>query len=203
MSTPIKAEILKIGALAVLLVFGIGYLLNMGDVRPEGPVAALSPEIDVSTLDSLRSVLEEHTLPNFRAHNVATDQQDNISTTGTGLIILIAGTTCVQRQAEILRKVQVLHDTIGENVLLRALIVTDLDADATRMQALLYRKAIRPTFQLWYTNDVNPLLQTVLSRHLEPILLVDNHMVRNVFHIGQRNRIVRAVSQLSAPASLK
>lgn len=203
MSSCIKAEILKIGALAVLLVLGIGYLSNMGEAGSADPVAALSPETDVSTLDSLRLVLEEHTLPNFRAHNVVTDRQDNISTTGPGLIILIAGTTCVQRQADMLRKVQVLHDTIGGDVPLRALIVTDLDAKTTRMQALLYRKAIRPTFQLWYTNDVNPLLQTVLSKHLEPILLVDNHMVRNVFHIGQRNRIVRAVSQFSAPAPLK
>ena len=148
-------------------------------------------------------VLEQHTLPNFRAHNVVTDQQENISTTGPGLIILIAGTTCAQRQVDALRKIQVLHDTIGKDVPVRALIVTDLDAGTTRMRALLYRKAIRPTFQLWYTNDVNPLLQTVLSKYLAPVLLVDNHTVRNVFHIGQRNRIIHAVSQLSAPAAVK
>ena len=203
MSSCIKAEILKIGTLAVLLVLGIGYLSNMGDAGSVDPaVSALSPEADVSTLDSLRSILEEHALPNFSAHNVVTAQQENISTTGPGLIILVAGTACVQRQVDVIRKIQMLHDTIGEDISVRALIVTDLDAEITRMQTLLFRKAIRPTFQLWYTNDVDPLLQTVLSKRLEPILLVDNHIVRNVFHIGQRNHIVRAVSQLSAPASL-
>ena len=65
MSSSIKAEILKIGALAVLLVLGIGYLSSMADAGPADPVAALSPEADVFTLDSLRLVLEEHTLPNW------------------------------------------------------------------------------------------------------------------------------------------
>ena len=203
MSSPIKAELLKIGALVVLLVFGVGYLLNIGKTGSADPGGVISPETDVSTLDSLRLVLEEHTLPNFRAYNVVTDQQENISTTGPRLIILVAGTTCAQRQVDVLRRIQMLHDTIGEDVPVRALIVTDLDAGTTRMRALLYRKAIRPTFQLWYTNDVNPLLQTVLSKHLEPVLLVDNHAVRNVFHIGQRNRIIHAVSQLSAPTAVK
>lgn len=203
MSPSIKAELLKIGVLVVLLMFGVGYLLSMGDTGSTDPGGLISPETDVSTLDSLRLVLEEHTLPNFRAHNVVTDQQENIGTTGPGLIILIAGTTCAQRQVDVLRKIQVLHDTIGEDVPVRALIVTDLDAGTTRMRALLYRKAIRPTFQLWYTNDVNPLLQTVLSKYLEPVLLVDNHTVRNVFHIGQRNRIIRAISQSPAPVSVE
>ena len=49
MSSPIKAEILKIGALVVLLVFGVGYLLNMGDTGAVDPGGVVSPEPDVST----------------------------------------------------------------------------------------------------------------------------------------------------------
>ncbi len=63
----------------MLLVLGLGYLSNMGDPGSVDPVAVLSPEADVSTLDSLRLVLEEHKPPKFCAHSVVSDQQDNIS----------------------------------------------------------------------------------------------------------------------------
>ena len=60
-----SSDVLKIGVLAVLLVSGIGYLSSMRDTGSADPVDMLSPETDVSTLDSLRLFLEEHTLPNW------------------------------------------------------------------------------------------------------------------------------------------
>ena len=53
--------------------------------------------------------------------------------------------------------------------------MTDLDAEATRARTVLLRKAIRPTFALRYTNDVDPVSYTFPSGQLEPVLVISDH----------------------------
>ena len=87
-----------------------------------------------------------------------------------GLIIQIAGVTCVEKQIGALKRIQVLHDTIGEEIPIQVFLMTHSDTEGTIMRTLLLRKALCPTYELWYTNAVNPLSSTILSGQLEPVL---------------------------------
>ena len=89
----------------------------------------------------------------------------------------------------------------GEEIPVRVLLMTDIDAEAARARTLLFRKAIRPTFELWYTNDVNPLSRAILSGQLEPVLVISDRTVNSVFHAVEHNRIMRTVSDLLAASS--
>ncbi len=63
------------------------------------------------------------------------------------------------------------------------------------MRNLLLRKALRPTYELWYTSGVNPLSRSIVSGQLEPVLAVSDHTVNSVFHTVQHNRVVHTVSE--------
>ena len=74
----------------------------------------------------------------------------------------------------------------------------DGDAEVIRAQALLFHKALRPTFKLRYTNEMSPLSRIVLSERLEPVLIISDRTVDKVLHASERSRIVSAVSGLVA-----
>ncbi|MDE2732635.1 MAG: hypothetical protein OXI38_14715 [Bacteroidota bacterium] len=68
------------------------------------------------------------------------------------------------------------------------------------MKALLLRKAIRPSFELWYSNELTRLSKSILLRQLEPVLLVSNSTVAEVYHAVEHDRIKRAVAEMKAAA---
>ncbi len=153
---------------------------------------------DASTVDSLRRALEGRTVPALHAHSAVTDQRSNIDMAAVGLIIPLAVNTCAQKQIEALKRLQALQDAISEEVPVHVVLVTDIDAETTRMRTLLLRKAIRPTFELWHTNESHPLYRAVLSEQLAPVLVVSDNMVSSVFHTVEHKRIVSTVSSLLA-----
>ena len=200
MPSPVKAEIAKIIALSVLLVvlLGVGYLLRVDcgeSVRGEGGLVVYD---DASTVDSVKVALEGHAAPLFYGYDVVTGQRDSINRSVDGVIVLVGGRACIQRQMRTLRRVQSLHEAIGEKVPLQVLMMNDGDAEVIRAQALLFRKALRPTFKMRYTNEMNSLSRTVLSEQLEPVLIISDRTVDKVLHASERTQIVSAVSDLGA-----
>ena len=115
--------------------------------------------------------------PILNAHRDGTGKGDSITMADVGLIIPIPGNACIEQQVGALRRIKALHDTVGEDVPVRILLVTDFDAEATRMRTLLLRKAILPTYELWFTNDANTLSRAILPGQLETVLLIHHHKV--------------------------
>ncbi len=153
---------------------------------------------DASTVDSLKVALEGHTAPLLYAYDVVTAQRDSINRSIDGVIVLVGGGTCIQRQMGALRRAQSLQEAIGVNVPIQVLIMDDGDAEVIRAQALLFHKALRPTFKLRYTNEMSPLSRIVLSERLEPVLIISDRTVGKVLHASERSRIVSVVSGLVA-----
>ncbi len=204
MSSSIKSEIVKVLALALPLALGIGYLSLVDTAEPARSNGVLSMYADASTVDSLKLVLEGRAVPALNANNILKGQRDSINVAAVGLIIPIPGNACIQRQVGALKRIQALHDAIGEDVPVQVLLMTDFGIEATRMQTLLLRKALRPTYELWYTNDVNPLSRTILQGQLEPVLVISDQTVNSVFHAVEHNRVVHTVSELlGLPTSLR
>ena len=201
MSSPLKSEVVKVLALAILLGLGVGYLSLTDSGEPTRSDGVFSIYADASTVDSLMMALEGRVVPVLNAHRAVTEQRDSINIADVGLIIPISGNACIQSHVGALKRAQALHDAIGEEIPVRVLLMTDIDAEATRARTLLSRKAIRPTFELWYTNDVNPLSRAILSGQLEPVLVISDHTVNSVFHAVEHNRIMRTVSDLLAASS--
>ena len=180
MSSSIKSETVKVLALALLLALGVGYLSLVDTAEPARSNGVLSMYADASTVDSLKLALEGRAVPALNANSIVKGQRDSMNLAAVGLIIPIPGNACIQRQVGALKRIQALHDAIGEDVPVQVLLMTDFDIEATRMRTLLLRKALRPTYELWYTNDVNPLSRTILSGQLEPVLVISDHTVNSV-----------------------
>ncbi len=183
MRSPIQSEIVKVLALTVLLALGVGYLALVENETPAPPDDALHIYADVSSLDSLKLALEGRAMPTLDARRAVTGQLESMNTAEVSLIIPIPGNSCTQNHVGALKRVQALHRAIGEEIPVRVVMMTEVDAEAARMQALLYRKAVRPTFELWYANNEALLSRTVLSERLEPVLVVSHDTVKSVLHV--------------------
>ena len=201
MPSPIKSETLKVLTLALLLSLCISYLSLVDTAEPAGSNEGFSLYADASTIDPLKPVLEGHAVPTLKAHSIAKGQRDSINGAAVGLIIPIAGNTCVNKQIDALERIQVLHDTIGEEIPVQVFLMTRSDTESTRTRTLLLRKALRPTYELSYTNDMDPLSSTILSGHLEPVLVISDDTVNSVYHLVEHKRIVQTVSELLTASS--
>lgn len=201
MRSPIRSEIIKVLALTLLLALGVGYLTLIDKEAPAPPADVLNIYADARSLDSLKLALEGRVMPTLNARNAVTGQIESMKVAEVSLIIPISGNACTQSHVGALRRVQALHRAVGEKIPVRVVMVTEVDAEAARMQALLYRKAIRPTFELWYASDESLLMRTVSSERLEPVLVVSDGIVNSVLHAVEHNRIEQTVADLLASSS--
>lgn len=202
MSSAVKPELFRVFSLVLILSVGLSYLLLVETQVPAQSGAVLDIYSNVKSLDSLRLAFEGRSSPRMYARLAESDQRDDIGMKTTGVIIPLSANDCVQRQVEALKRIRTLHRIIGEGIAVRVLLMSEFDDESTRMRALLLRKAIRPTFELWYTNEENPLSQAVISKHLEPVLVIRDREVIGVFHAAEYNRIADAASQLLSAYSL-
>ena len=195
MLSPIRAETIKIALLTLLLGLGAMYVTRTG--------ARNALPFDLSLRDSpgdlgiLEREFTGQAMPAIVAREASTGRQELVSFDSVGVIIPVAGNTCIQKQVSDLRRAEALHEAIGEQVPIRVVLLTnDSNEEAARYKTLLIRKAVRPGFELWYADGVNSLTDAVLSEQLEPALLIQGHTIRSVFHTADRASIVGAISDL-------
>ncbi|MDE2832981.1 MAG: hypothetical protein OXM02_00485 [Bacteroidota bacterium] len=201
MSSPVKTEVTKVLALAVLLILSIGYLPISDTDEHSSSTGDFHVDVNFSSVDSLRLAFVGQVIAPLHARNTLPGYQIGaLDLTAPSLIIPIPGNSCIQRQVTALRRIRDLHDLIGGELPVRVLLLSQFDEDATRMKALLLRKAIRPSFELWYSNELTRLSKSILLRQLEPVLLVSNSTVAEVYHAVEHDRIKRAVAEMKAAA---
>ena len=202
LSSPLKAEAIKVLVLITLLILGIGYLALSGSDELAASAEEFHIDVDISSVDSLRVALVGKAIAPLHAHNTSPDPQvDDLNLTAPSLLIPIPGNSCIQRQVTALRRILALHAIIGEELPVRVVLMSEFDENATRLKALLLRKAIRPSFELWYTSELTKLTTAVTFRQLEPVLLVSNSKVAQVYHAVEHLAIKRAVADLKAALS--
>ncbi len=198
--TRVKTELLRIIGLALLLAAGGRYLTHIG-----GPSAALTVDVARTMYPGDYRALEDtfagQKMPVLTAHEASTGREEMVSFDAGGVAVLIPGNTCIQQQITALKGAQVLYEAIAEDVPVRVvLLANERDEASIRYKALLLRKAVRPTFDIWYAGDTSTLTKTVLSDHLHSAFLVQNHTIRSVFRADDHSGIIREISDLR-PAS--
>ncbi len=138
-------------------------------------------------------------IPVLMAREVSTGREEMVAFDAGGVVVLIPGNTCIQQQVSTLKQAEVLFEAIANDMPLRVVLLADeLDEASMRFKAQLLRKAVRPTFDIWYAGDTSVLTSTILSKQLYSALLVQNHTIRSVFHAADHSGIVREISDLSS-----
>ena len=136
-------------------------------------------------------------MPALVAREASTGRQELVSFDSVGVIIPVSGNTCIQKQVSDLRRAEALHEAIGGQVPVRVVLLTnDSNEESVRYKTLLVRKAVRPSFELWYADDASSLTDAVLSEQLEPALLIQSHTIRSIHHAADRSGVVRKIADL-------
>lgn len=190
----VRSEIVQISLLTVLLsVLGLVYLSGVGLWNQQLRSDLIRENPSQKDLTVLKQEFVGHNMPTLTVREAITRKQDTASFDSSGILVLLHLNTCVQQQASILRHVQVLSEALSGQVPIRLILLDNVhDERVNRHKALLLRKAVRPNFDIWYTNDTIPLTQTILENQFGVVLFVKSHQVASIFHVGDRG-ILRSV----------
>ena len=189
--TRMRTELLRISGLVLLLVAGGVYLTHIG-----GPSAVLTTGFMQIRYPGDYRALEDtfagQQMPVLMAREVSTGREEMVAFDAGSVVVLIPGNTCIQQQVSALKRAEVLFEAIANDMPLRVVLLADeFDEASMRFKAQLLRKAVRPTFDIWYAGDTSVLTNTILSKQLYSALLVQNHTIRSVFHAGNHPGILR------------
>lgn len=198
-----KSEKTRISVLIVLLALGIVYLLDV-DLRNQPFTAHLSGGDHSVTLTALKQQFVGQRMPDIAVHEAVTQRQDMANMDSYGMLIFISANTCVQQRTGALKQAQALHETLNGEVPMRLVLLNSYpDEETNRHKALLLRKATRPDFDVWYANDMIPFTKTISDNQLGVVILIKNHKISSIFHIGDSKGIVYEIrnSGTLSPAS--
>ena len=104
MLSPVRTEIIKIVLLILLLGLGVLYITHTG-VRNLVSSVDFSLRISPGDLGVFERTFTGQPIPALAAREVFKGRQELASFDSVGVIILIAGNTCIQKQASDLRRV--------------------------------------------------------------------------------------------------
>ena len=156
----------------------------------------VSLSLDPGDYQALDTGFTGQTMPTLTAREASSGREEVISFDNRGILILISGYTCIQRQTSAVRQAQTLFDAVRDSVPVRVVILSSDEEAAIRYKVLLLRKPVRPTFEIWYSPGSSALTETVLSEQLYSAFLVQNQTIESVFHASDHSGIIRAVSDL-------
>ena len=204
MSELVKAEVQKILALLFLLAVGAGYLMHIvGDSEPRRAQDGAALYYDGTAVDSLRHAIEGRAAPIEYTYNLTTGRRHTFESLDDGMLAILPLSGCISQLAETLRGIQSLYSVMGGNAMLKVVLVDSSDAQIMRIQALRLQKALRPTFEILYSDDTNAVLQLIKSKRVEAIFFIENRVVAKVLHVSEAGKIADAVSDFRLDVPLR
>lgn len=195
MSSNVKKELASIIILVLFLGLGFGYITHRSNgekASVAGPGFAVEPVIP----GSLEQMTKGRDVPMANVRDIVTQRPVMTRFDATSLVIPLTANSCIQRQVDDLRRIQALQDSVGGDVPVHAIFFGDRTEASIRYQVLLARKAVRPTFDLWYVNEVDSLERSFLEEGSSLVLLVKNQQVEAAFHPADYKGIFREISAM-------
>ncbi len=190
----VKSEIVRVTFLTILLVLGIIHLSRDG-LQKQTFMSNLTGKNLIADLTMLRRQLVGQQMPVITVREAVTKRQNTASPNSRGMLILIPANACMQQQIGVLRRFQELHEALGDQIATRLVLLSnDHGGVASRYKSLLLRKAIRPDFDIWYTEGMTSFAKTILDKQFGLVLLIKDHKVTDIFHIEDHGNILRGVS---------
>lgn len=124
--TSVRIELFKITGLLVLLVAGGLYIAHIGAAGTQSNTNT-SPLEDPGDYRALDRDFAGQAMPLLTAHEASTGRKEGVSIDAEGMVVLIAGTACVQQQISGLRQAQTLYESIEKDMPIRVVVLTNDD----------------------------------------------------------------------------
>lgn len=195
MSSNVKKELASILIFVLFLGLGFGYIMYRSNGE-KAAIAGSSFAVEPIVLGSLEQMPKGRDVPMTNVRDIVTQRPVMTRFDATSLVIPLSANSCIQRQVDALRRIQALQDSVGSDVPVHAIFFGDRTEASIRYQVLLARKAARPTFDLWYVNEVDSLERSFLEEGSSLVLLVKNQQVEAAFHPADYKGIFREISAM-------
>ncbi|MCY4170782.1 MAG: hypothetical protein OXE59_12560 [Bacteroidetes bacterium] len=197
--TAIKFQIFQVIILTVLLLVGLVHLLNK-DSSDQTLFSELTERnYSLTQLNVLAQNYVGLNMPEIIVHEALTHKQGMANIDPDGMVIFIPPNTCIQQLTNSLKQAQRIYHTLNKQIPMRVILVNNIyDDEKNRHTALILRKAIRPKFDLWYTNEITPFTQDILETQTGVVVLIQKRKISSLVNMEKATEFLKIFDEVIA-----